>query len=84
MSGSSAGKMTAKTVAMMARLIEIGSFSGPGRATPRGMRKGAVRRGRHCGYGPKVSLKPDGSRAPGPARRDQHVDGPAEELLPFA
>lgn len=30
----------------------------------------------------KVSLKPDGSRAPGPSE-GQRVDVPAEELLPF-
>jgi hypothetical protein len=36
-----------------------------------------------CGYGLKVSLKPYGSRAPGPVE-GQHVDGPAGELLPFA
>jgi hypothetical protein len=34
-----------------------------------------------CGYGLKVSLKPRGSRAPGPVK-GQHVDGPAESYSP--
>src|SRR5580693_439007 len=59
--------MTANTVAAMARLMGVAPPSGT----------------TAIGFGLKVSLKPAGSRAPGPWQ-GQHVDVPAEELLPFA